>query len=353
VHGAKAGGLKKSTDYRDAPLPDWEGDEATEGHGLAFEALAAAPESLGPDEAETRCWTVVAADHDERLDKALARQAPEFSRSHLQQLIERACVQINGRVATLASGRLKLGQVVTVQLLPSAQAQAFRAEPMVLDIRYEDEHLLVLNKPAGLVVHPAPGHWSATLLNGLLAHHRGAAGLPRAGIVHRLDRDTSGVMVVAKTQEAMRGLVEAIAARAVHRVYRAIVWGTVRPDMQEVEATIGRDPRSRVRMAVLASGKPSRTSVRVLHRACTGFTAVECRLHTGRTHQIRVHLAHLGHVLVGDSLYAGAPALGLHRQALHAHTLAFKHPVTQVPVEVAVPLADDLAVAWESIGALS
>ena len=352
VHGAKAGGVKKTADYRDAPLLDWEGDEATQGHGPALEASHAAAEDDSADAVETRCWTVAALDHDGRLDKALVRQAPEFSRSHLQQLIERGCVRIEGRQAKAASSRLKLGQVVSVQLLPTAQAQAFRPEPMVLDIRYEDEHLMVLNKPAGLVVHPAPGHWSGTLLNGLLAYHGGAAHLPRAGIVHRLDRDTSGVMVVAKTQESMRGLVGAIAERAVHRVYRAIVWGTVKADGQEVDAPIGRDPRSRIRMAVSASGKPSRTSVRVLHRAAGGFTAVECRLHTGRTHQIRVHMAHLGHPLVADSLYAGAPALGLHRQALHAHTLAFEHPLTQAPVEVAVPLADDLAMAWESIGAL-
>lgn len=144
---------------------------------------------------------------------------------------------------------------MSIELRPTAQAQAFRPEPMALDVRYEDPHLLVLNKPAGLVVHPAPGHWSGTLLNGLLQAYPGAVSLPRAGIVHRLDRDTSGVMVVAKTREAMQGLVAAIAARTVSRVYRAIVWGTVQPDEQDVQAPIGRDPRSRIRMGVVSSGK--------------------------------------------------------------------------------------------------
>lgn len=323
------GSVTVGDDYTDPPLLDLEGEDV-----------------------ETRQWPVDAHEHGLRLDKALVRGVPEFSRSHLQHLIEAGCVLVQTKVAVSPSQKLRVGQLISVALRPTAQAQAFRAEPLALDIRFEDEHLMVLNKPAGLVVHPAPGHWSGTLLNGLLYHHPGAADLPRAGIVHRLDRDTSGVMVVAKTRLAMHALVGAIADRSVHRVYRAIVWGAVSTAEQEVQAPIGRDPRSRIRMAVVASGKPSRTVVRVLHRAPSGHTAVECRLHTGRTHQIRVHMAHLGHPVVGDSLYAGAPAWGMTRQALHAHQLAFDHPCTQTRVEVCVPMPADLAAAWDAVFAL-
>ena len=312
------------------------------------------PDESGADDvsapqAETRAWDVDALDHGQRLDKALVRHAPEFSRSHLQSLIHRECVTVDGAVAAVASRKLRLGQRVAVQLLPTAQAQAFRAEPMQLAVLFEDEHLLVLDKPARLVVHPAPGHWSGTLLNGLLAHHAGAAALPRAGIVHRLDMDTSGVMVVAKTLPVMQSLVRAIAARDVQRVYRAIAVGHLRTDEQEVEAPLGRDPRSRIRMSVLASGKPSRTTVRVLARSPSGHTAVECRLHTGRTHQIRVHMAHLGHPLVADALYGGVPALGLTRQALHAWRLALVHPVTGQDLALEASLPADLQAAWVAV----
>jgi len=329
-------------DYRDAPLEDLEGEEP----GEASAAGAA----------DERAWVVDAADHGLRLDKALVRHVPEFSRSHLQSLIERGCVSLDGCQTTTASFRLRWGQTVRVHLLPTAQAQAFHPERMVLDIRFEDPHLIVLNKPAGLVVHPAPGHWSGTLLNGLLAHHASAAQLPRAGIVHRLDRDTSGVMVVAKTLHAMNALMRAIAAREVQRVYRAVVWGTVGPDEQDFESPIGRDPASRIRMAVVATGKPSRTTVRVVHRSAKGpwapYSALECRLHTGRTHQIRVHLAHAGHPLVADALYGGAPGLGLTRQALHALRLTFVHPVSGVWVDLDVPLPGDLAAAWDRLAPL-
>jgi len=325
VHGARVCDVKSSDDYRDAPLEETD---------------------------DRREWVVDALDHALRLDKSLVRHAPEFSRSHLQSLIERGGVRVDGREVTTPSSKLRLGQTVAVHLQPTEQAQAFRAEPMCLDIRHEDEHLLVLNKPAGLVVHPAPGHWSGTLLNGLLAHHPAASLLPRAGIVHRLDRDTSGVMVVAKSLSTMQALVRAIAAREVQRTYRAIAWGAVKADEQDIDAPIGRDPRSRIRMAVLASGKPSRTTVQVLQRSAQGHSALECRLHTGRTHQIRVHLAHVGHPLVADALYGGAAALGLCRQALHAWRLTFAHPVSGAPIEVEEPLPEDLRAAWELVAPL-
>lgn len=324
----------------DTESDDWGLGEAVESvHG------AHAPREE-PTENETRQWVVGAEDHAERLDKALVRGAPEFSRSHLQALIARACVQVDGQTITSASRRLRVGQLIAVSLVPTAQAQAFRPESLPLDILFEDAQVIVLNKPAGCVVHPAPGHWSGTLLNALLAHHRGAADLPRAGIVHRLDRDTSGVMVVAKTLHAMQALVQAIAARQVKRVYRAIAQGHLGPDEQEVNAPVGRDPRSRIRMAVTASGKPSRTTVRVVNRSASGHTAVECRLHTGRTHQIRVHMAHRGHPLIGDTLYGGPTSLGLNRQALHAHTLAFVHPIDAVPMEWTAPMPADFEAAW-------
>ncbi|MDO9284257.1 MAG: RluA family pseudouridine synthase [Aquabacterium sp.] len=332
------------------PLPDEALDpEADIGPDLAADNPVDA-------EVETRETVISSAQHGLRLDKALVALAGEFSRSWLQQLIARAHVQVDGQVQTTAARKLRAGQRLRVTLAPTAESQAFRPELMPLAVVYEDEHLLVVDKPAGLVVHPAPGNWSGTLLNGLLAHHAGASALPRAGIVHRLDKDTTGLMVVAKTLPAMTHLVRQIAAREVRRIYLALVQGRVPWEQATIEAPIGRDPVSRLRMAVVATGKPARTDVERLAvwagEAGDGkgsITAVRCRLHTGRTHQIRVHLAWRGHVLVGDALYGGKPALGLARQALHAAELAFQHPDDDRTMVFSAALPADLAAAWARV----
>ena len=309
-------------------------------------------EAVGDDltesAAEQRRFEIDSAGHGQRLDKLLVAHAGEFSRSHLQSLIERGLVRVDGLVAHTASRRLRAGQMVNVQLQPTDECRAFTAEPMTLAIVFEDPHLIVLDKPAGLVVHPAPGHWRGTLVNGLLAYHAGAALLPRAGIVHRLDKDTSGLMVVAKTLEAMTALARAIAAREMHREYLALVHGVVAREPFSIEAPIGRDPVSRVRMAVVAGGKPARTDVTRI-AADASVSAVQCRLHTGRTHQIRVHLASRGHPLLADVLYGGAPALGLARQALHAARLGLAHPVGGAPLRFEAAPPADLQAAWKAV----
>jgi 23S rRNA pseudouridine1911/1915/1917 synthase len=307
------------------------------------------------DAPERREAEVDAAAHGERLDRWLTTQAPEFSRNHLQSLVERSCVTVDGRPVTKAAHRLRAGQRVEITLLPTDESRAFRAEVMDLAIVFEDEHLLVVNKPAGLVVHPAAGNWSGTLMNGLLAHHAAASALPRAGIVHRLDKDTSGLMVVGKTLEAVTALTRLIAAREVHREYLALAHGRIAEDFV-VEQPLRRDPVSRVKMAVAPAGggKPARTDVFPLgvgEVQGRPVSAVHCVLHTGRTHQIRVHLAHSGHPLVADALYGGAPALGLTRQALHAARLSFTHPATGEALSLGAPRPADLAAAWAAIGA--
>jgi 23S rRNA pseudouridine1911/1915/1917 synthase len=314
----------------------------------------AADDEPAADEAQPEWREAVVAreQHDLRLDKALVALAPEFSRSHLQGLIERGHVQLDAQVQATASRKLRAGQRLRVELVPTAESQAFRPEAMALAIVHEDAHLLVVHKPAGLVVHPAAGHWSGTLLNGLLAHHAGAAALPRAGIVHRLDKDTSGLMVVAKTLPAMTALVRRIAAREVRRVYLALAHGAVTWPQARIDAPIGRDPASRLRMAVVASGKPARTDVERLAVAAldgAAVTALRCRLHTGRTHQIRVHLASRGHPLLADVLYGGKPVHGLMRQALHATELAFAHPADDREMVFHAPLPDDLAAVWARV----
>ena len=310
-----------------------------------------APEDAGASEVEVRESRVEREAQGQRLDKFVVGMAPEFSRSHLQGLIERGLVSVQGQVQTTASRKVLAGQRVRVELQPTEESQAFRAEPMALDILYEDAHLLVVNKPVGLVVHPAPGNWSGTLMNGLLAHHAQAAQLPRAGIVHRLDKDTSGLMVVGKTLEATVALSRMIADRQVHREYLALCHGRLTAPLH-VDAPMRRDPASRVKMAVVPGGKPAQTDVFPLAHTPDSpwMSAVHCVLHTGRTHQIRVHLSWKGYALVADALYGGAPALGLERQALHAAKLSFEHPMTGVAMVLLAPLPADLAQAWQRAG---
>ncbi len=305
-------------------------------------------------DAEWRQVSVPAASHGERLDRALAGIVPEFSRSYLQQLIAAAAVELNGVAVTKASAKVKAGDVLRIELKPTPQSQAFKPEAMALDVVFEDEHLLVINKAAGLVVHPAPGNWSGTLLNGLLARDPQAGLLPRAGIVHRLDKDTSGLMVVARKRQTMDALVAMIAERSVSREYLALAHGAWRgPAARQVDAPMGRDPRNRLRMAVVDleknAGKSASTGM-VLLQSEGAFCLVKCKLQTGRTHQIRVHMASIGHPLVADEVYGGKPAAGLERQALHAWRLAFVHPATGEALEFKSPLPADLAAAGASLG---
>ncbi len=263
-------------------------------------------------------------------------------------------VEVDGRIESEPKRKLLGGETLTLNEPREAREQAEQPEDIPLDIVFEDEALLVINKPAGLVVHPGSGNWSGTLMNALLHHVPGIAEVPRAGIVHRLDKDTSGLMVVARSRQAMDALVAQIGARQVRREYLALAhrpWQGAAE--REVDAPIGRDPRNRLRMAVVDlqrhPGKPAQTLVQRLQNAEAGCL-LRCLLRTGRTHQIRVHLAQLRHPLVGDALYGGAPAAGLQRQALHARRLAFQHPITGEPLAFEAPLPADLAAALADWG---
>jgi 23S rRNA pseudouridine1911/1915/1917 synthase len=292
--------------------------------------------------------------HGMRLDRALVELVPEFSRNYIQQLIDMGCVSVNGRVTLKASFKVKALDAGSIELRPTPQSQAFKAEDLSLDMVYVDEHLMVINKPAGLVVHPAPGNWSGTLMNGILGFDSQSFNLPRAGIVHRLDKDTSGLMVVARSRSVMDALVRAIAAREVKRQYLAMAhFPWIGAPNVDVNAPIGRDPSNRLRMAVVDlathSGKLARTSITKLE-SCDQGCLVECTLQTGRTHQIRVHMASISHPLVGDGVYGGVPAAGMFRQALHAYRLSFVHPVTFQTLVFGSDLPSDFSQALEIWG---
>lgn len=276
-----------------------------------------------------------------RLDQALVRIFPQYSRNRLQAWLKSGHITIDGRRRD-ANHAVTGGEAVALQPPRVADAAAPQAQRMPLKVVFEDAALIVIDKPAGLVVHPGAGQPDRTLLNALLAHAPALAAVPRGGIVHRLDKDTSGLLVVAKTVEAQVSLVKQLADHSMRRVYLAVVQGDP-PASGVIDAPVGRDVRARTRMAVTHRGKPSRTNYRVLERY--GHAAlVECRLETGRTHQIRVHFQHLRHPLVGDETYRRGTRHGIDfpRQALHAIELTLVHPTTGKAVSWSAPLPRDM-----------
>ena len=282
-----------------------------------------------------------------RLDQALVRLFPEYSRNRLQEWIGSGHITLDGN-SVVAKTRVWGGESVIIapQALPSETRHG--AEEIPLEVMFEDEDILVINKPAGLVVHPGSGNWSGTLLNALLSHAPAVAAVPRAGIVHRLDKETSGLLVVAKTIPAQVELVRQLQARTVTREYTAIVHGVVASE-GAVEAPIGRHPVQRTRMAVVARGKPAKTYYSPVAHG-NGWTNLRCRLDTGRTHQIRVHLGSIHHPLIGDPVYGINPrksplprgALDFPRQALHAAKLTLTHPRSAEPMTWTAALPADL-----------
>jgi 23S rRNA pseudouridine1911/1915/1917 synthase len=275
-----------------------------------------------------------------RLDQALARLFPQYSRNRLQAWLKSGHITVDGR--RLAPSHAVAGGERVVLRPPRVPDAVPRAQRMPLKVVFEDDALIVIDKPAGLVVHPGAGRPDRTLLNALLAHAPALAAVPRAGIVHRLDKDTSGLLVVAKTLPAQAELVKQLAARTVRRIYLALVQGDP-PASGVIDAPVGRDARARTRMTVTHRGKPARTAYRVLERY--GRAAlVECRLETGRTHQIRVHFRHLRHPLVGDATYrlGARHGVAFPRQALHAAELTLVHPTTRQVVSWKCPLPRDI-----------
>lgn len=284
---------------------------------------------------------------DERLDRFLASQFSHLSRSRLQSWIESGAVRFDDARKTASSTRVASGDVVWVTPQEPPEQLAFLPEPVAFEAVYEDDQVIVVNKPAGLVVHPGAGNWNGTLLNGLLHRYAELSRVPRAGIVHRLDKDTSGLMVVARTLEAQFHLVNQLKERAVSRKYIAFCQRAPHPPVGIVDAPVGRDPRNRLRMAVLLQGGKAAVThyLTVAHDAASGAARVHCALETGRTHQIRVHMAYLRAPLLADTLYGAAPSTVIARQALHAARLSFERPKSKQVMSFAAPLPPDLQTA--------
>jgi 23S rRNA pseudouridine1911/1915/1917 synthase len=303
-------------------------------------------------------FTVEISDSGQRLDKFLSQKLPDISRARLQRMIQEGCTMLNGSEHTDSASKLKADDRLTLNI-PDAKPLALEPVAMPLEIIYEDDDLAVINKPAGLTVHPAPGETDPTLVHALL-HHCGASlsgigGVQRPGIVHRLDKHTSGAMLIAKHDAAHQHLANQLQDRSLSRRYHAVVYGVPQPPRGKIEGNIGRHPHHRKKMAVLAGdkGKAARTFYEVLDTAETALSLIQCKLETGRTHQIRVHCTHQGHPLVGDPIYGRARKLQhpewqqaikqFTRQALHAVELSFIHPRTGESYTVHAPYPDDFA----------
>jgi 23S rRNA pseudouridine1911/1915/1917 synthase len=294
----------------------------------------------------------IAGESGERLDRWLASQLPDRSRSEIQRWIGEGRVTVGGKLEK-ASHKLAVGDAVVVRV-PAAEPYDVEPEPIPLEIVYEDDDLLVIDKPAGLVVHPSPGHRHGTLVHAVLYHCpdlEGVGGAHRPGIVHRLDKDTSGLILVAKNDRAHRDLQAQFKGREVQKTYLALVYGRISPPSGEIAAAVGRDIRERKRMAIVEGGRAAVTRYETLgcYRKCT---LLACRPLTGRTHQIRVHLAHIGHPIVGDGVYGGRrrPSVPCPRQFLHAHRIRFRLPATGEEVELTSPLPPDLQAVLEALG---
>lgn len=339
-----------------APFPP---DKHSTGAHLDGPAGASAPVTVSGTVPVT--VVIEAAADGQRLDRALLQLFPELSRTRLKQLILSGRVRDAANVIRDPARKVKSGQTFVV-ILPEPDDATPQAQAIPLSIRFEDAHLIVIDKPAGLVVHPAPGNPDGTLVNALLAHCgdslAGIGGVRRPGIVHRLDKDTSGLLVVAKTDAAHRALSRDFAARRIDRAYAAIVWGVPLPAAGEIAGNIGRSVTNRKKMAVVAAGrgKPAVTRYRTERVFGQSAALIECRLLTGRTHQIRVHLANCGHPLIGDPVYGsragramarlgplGAAIAAFPRQALHARHLGFVHPASGENLAFDSPLPDDMA----------
>ena len=311
-----------------------------------------------PQPPTTHTWRVDSVHAGDRLDRALATLLPDLSRSYAAQLIEGGHVSVNDTPAAKPSHKLKAGDTISIEI-PAPQPSGLHAEAIPLTVVYEDAGLLVIDKPAGMVVHPAPGHSGGTLVNALLSHVPGIqldmGDESRPGIVHRLDKDTSGLIVVAKRRPAHEALARQMASRAMLKEYIAVVLGHPKPPAGTIDAPIARDPRDRQRMAVVQGGRPARTRYTV-ERNLGQYSLLKVKLETGRTHQIRVHMASIGHPILGDPVYGkrtlkDAATLGLTRQFLHAHKLGFTLPSTGEWREFGSELPRDLQIALDNMEA--
>lgn len=286
----------------------------------------------------------------ERLDKFLSTTEPEWSRTQVQQWVKDGLIEVNGKQVK-ANYKVQAGDQIKVEI-PDPEALDVEAEPMDLDIYYEDADVLVVNKPRGMVVHPAPGHVSGTLVNGLMAHCKdlsGINGVMRPGIVHRIDKDTSGLLMVAKNDMAHESLVNQLVAKTVTRKYTAVVHGIIQHDTGTIDAPIGRDKKDRQSMTVTKeNAKQAVTHFDVIERF-KDFTVVECRLETGRTHQIRVHMKYIGYPLAGDPKYGPRKTVNFNGQLLHAGVLGFDHPRTGEYIEFTAPIPADMQAFIDSL----